>query len=131
MILRYFLAWFGMMAFAIVNGAVRDYAYKRQVGDLAARQVSTAILILLFAVYVRVFFLRWPLRSAGQAWVIGSMWFVMTEVFEFGIGLMTGRSWSELMHAYDLSAGQVWILIPLWVFAGPYVFFRFARSEHA
>ncbi|HSA77320.1 MAG TPA: hypothetical protein VLG72_00475, partial [Nitrospirota bacterium] len=71
----------------------------------------------------------WPIKSARQAWIIGGMWFLMTEVFEFGMGLAQGESWSELVYAYNVFAGQVWILIPLWVLVGPYLFFRFVQKE--
>ncbi len=124
MILKYFFAWFGMMALAIVNGGLRDFWYKSRLGDLPAHQISTVILIILLAGYIRFLVRIWPITSARQAWSIGVMWFLMTEVFEIGMGLMAGDSWSKLLHAYDIFSGQIWIFIPLWVLAGPYVFFR-------
>ncbi len=130
MILKYFLAWFGMMALAIVNGGAREFAYKPRVGDLAAHQISTVVLIVLLAGYIRFLTRVWPIGSARQAWTIGGMWFLMTEAFEIGMGLIAGDSWSKLFHTYNVFAGQVWIFIPLWVLAGPYVFFRnFNRNK--
>ena len=129
MILKYFIAWFGMMTLAILNGAVRDLAYKHAVGDLAAHQISTLMLLLLIAAYFRLLVRVWPVRSAGQAWVVGGMWLVMTEVFEFGVGRVAGHSWNELLSAYNLFKGQVWLFIPLWVFVGPYVVFRFVQAK--
>lgn len=129
MILKYFFAWFGMMMLAIINGGLRDFAYKPHVGDLPAHQISTVILIILFAGYFRFLAAVWPLRSASQAWVIGGMWFLMTEAFEFGVGQFGSDSWTTLLHAYNVFAGQVWIFIPLWVLIGPYVFFCFARGR--
>ncbi len=129
MILRYFFAWFGMMALAVVNGGLRDLAYRPKVGDPAAHQISTAVLIVLLAGYVRFLTRLWPIGSAKQAWIIGGMWFVMTEAFEFGIGLIAGEPWSSLLHAHNVFAGQVWIFVPLWVLVAPYVFFRLARRK--
>jgi len=130
MILRYFFAWFGMMLLAIVNGGIRDLAYKPYVGDLPAHQISTVILVVLFAGYFWFLSAIWPLRSASQAWVIGGMWLLMTEAFEFGVGrFVTGDSWGKLLDAYNVFAGQAWIFIPLWVLVGPYVFFRFVQPE--
>ncbi len=129
MILRYFFAWFGMMALAVVNGGLRDLAYRPKVGDPAAHQISTAVLIVLLAGYVRFLTRLWPIGSAKQAWIIGGIWFVMTEAFELGMGLIAGEPWSRLFHAYNVFAGQVWIFIPLWVLVGPYVFFRFAPRK--
>ncbi|HWR72126.1 MAG TPA: hypothetical protein VN604_03065 [Nitrospirota bacterium] len=130
MILKYFFAWFGMMVLAIINGGLRDLVYKPYVGDLAAHQISTVILILLFAGYFRFLITIWPLTFASQAWLIGGIWFLMTEIFEFGVGrYIEGESWSRLFQAYNIFAGQFWVLIPVWVLIGPYVFFRFVRSK--
>lgn len=130
MIFKYFFAWFGLMVLAIINGGFRDITYKSQVGDLAAHQISTVILIVLFAGYFRFLFNVWPIESATQAWTIGCIWFLMTEVFEFGMGrLIAGDSWSKLFYAYNVFAGQVWIFIPLWVLVGPYVFFRYVQRK--
>ncbi len=129
MVLKYFFAWFGMMVFAIVNGGLRELVYKRQVGDLAAHQISTVVLIVLLAGYMRFLTRHLPIGWAKQAWTIGGMWFLMTEVFEFGMGLVAGEPWSKLLHMYNVLAGQIWIFIPLWVLVGPYVFFRAAQRK--
>ncbi len=129
MILRYFLAWFGMMVLAIVNGGVRDFVYKSLVGDLAAHQISTVVLIVLLAGYMWFLTRIWIIESAKQALKIGVIWLLMTEAFEFGMGLLTGDSWNKLFHAYNVLAGQVWIFIPLWLLVGPYVFFRYIQPE--
>lgn len=129
MIFKYFLAWFGMMVLAIVNGGLRDFAYKAYVGDLPAHQISTVVLIVLLAGYIWLLTTIWPIRSARQARIIGGMWLLMTEIFEFGMGLAQGESWSELVYAYNVFAGQVWILIPLWVLVAPSLFFRVVQKE--
>ena len=126
MLIKYFLAWFGMMMLAILNGGFRDFAYKAHVGDLAAHQLSTASLLLLFAVFFWGLFKIWPIQTKRQSWVVGGMWFLMTLVFEFGMGrLLMDKSWGELLYMYHLFDGQVWLFIPLWVLIGPYVFFRY------
>jgi hypothetical protein len=129
MIFKYFFAWFVMMVLAIINGGLRDFAYKSLVGDLAAHQISTVVLVVLLAGYIWFLTRIWPIKSAAQAWIIGGMWFLMTEAFEFGMGLIAGDSWTKLLHAYNIFAGQVWIFIPLWVLMGPYVFFRYVQLK--
>ncbi|MFA6469743.1 MAG: hypothetical protein WCW35_12650 [Bacteroidota bacterium] len=127
MIWKYVIAWFGMMFLAIVNGIVRDFVYKQYVGDLSAHQISTLTLLLLFAPYICWLMRRWKLQSQSQAWIIGMIWFMMTEIFEFGLGIRRGLSTAELLHAYNVLEGQIWILIPLWVLVAPYVFYRYAQ----
>ena len=80
-----------MMVLAIVNGGIRDYAYKPYAGTLAAHQISTLTLIILMTGYFWFLTKTWPIQSANQAWIIGTMWFMMTEVFEFGMGLIGGK----------------------------------------
>ncbi len=129
MVLRYFLAWFGMMVLAIINGGLRDFTYESCVGDLPTHQISTVVLIVLLAGYVWFLTRIWPIKSKTQAWIVGGIWFLMTEAFEFGMGRLAGDSWSKLLQAYNIFAGQVWIFIPIWVLIGPYVFFRYVQSK--
>ena len=124
MVRKYLIAWLGMMMLAVLNGTVRDLGYKPLVGDLTAHQISTVTLLLLFAVYFWLLHKKWPLRSLQQAWLVGAVWFLLTELFEFGMGLSRGASWGEMLHAYNLAEGQVWIFIPLWVLIGPPLFHR-------
>ena len=125
MFVHYLIAWLGMMLLAVANGAVRDFTYRGWVGDFRAHQLSTVTLLLLFVGYFWALFTVWPLASAHQAWLIGSVWLVMTLAFEFGFGhWAAGQSWRQLLQAYHLHKGQLWPLIPLWVWIGPAIFFR-------
>ena len=48
----YLFAWFPMLILAILNGILRDLGYKKYIGDLAAHQLSTVSLLILFGVYI-------------------------------------------------------------------------------
>ena len=123
MLRKYALAWLGMMFLAIANGGLRDILYKQSLGDLAAHQLSTVLLLLLFAAYFRMLAVRWPLTSPSQAWSVGLIWLVLTLAFEFGFGhCIAGHSWARLCHDYNILAGRVWVFVPFWVLTGPVVF---------
>jgi hypothetical protein len=114
-----------MMVLAIANGAARDFLYKPQLGELVAHQVSTVILLLVFASYYWLLSVLWPVESATQAWIIGAMWLLMTAGFEVALGrLVSGHSWGRIFSEYNLLAGRLWLLVPLWTLVGPYVYFR-------
>jgi hypothetical protein len=124
MLLIYLIAWFSMMVLAIVNGIVRDLVYRKWIGEFRAHQLSTLTLLLLFAGDFWMLFTVWPLASYSQAWTVGTGWLAMTLAFEFGFGhWVSGQSWRQLWRAYRLHEGQLWLLIPLWVWIGPAVFF--------
>lgn len=129
LILKYILSWFGMMIIAIMNGTARDFIYGPLISDTAAHQVSTIILILLFAIYFYILTKKWPISSSHQAWLIGTIWLAMTLLFETVMGLfISGLTWKEILRYYNFFEGNLWILIPLWTFAGPYVFYRFQQA---
>ena len=63
---------------------------------------------------------RWPLTSTRDAGSIGAIWVALAVLFEFGFGhYVEGDSWAELLRNYDVTAGNLWILILLWISAGP------------
>ncbi len=54
---------------------------------------------------------------------------VMTIAFEFLFGrLVSGCSWNDLLHDYNLCAGRVWVLVLIWTAIAPYVFYRLRSS---
>lgn len=122
--LKYFLPWFPMLLLAIANGALREIVFKKYVSELAAHQLSTFSLLLLFAIYIGLIIKWMPPASANQAILVGLFWLALTLLFEFGFGRYRGSSWEKLFEDYNLLKGRLWILIPLWVAVAPYVFFK-------
>ena len=122
---RYFLAWFPMILIAVANGAVREAWLIPRLGEHAGRQVSTLLLIALFAVYIALIVRTWPFASNGQALAVGAMWLVLTLAFEFLLGrFVSGLSWQQMLAEYDLAAGRLWAVVPIWLGIAPYLFFR-------
>ena len=116
-----------MLLLAMANGMLRDLGYSKYTGPLLGHQVSTVILIILFAFYVQYTIRKFPPLSPSQAWSIGLFWLVLTLCFEFGFGLYRGRSWAMLLEDYNLRAGRIWILIPIWIMIAPSVFYSIHR----
>ena len=121
----YALSWIGMVAIAILNGAIREKAYGPFMGELPAHQLSTFIIILLFGAYIWVLTGTYPIESPTQALIIGVMWLVMTVIFEFVFGhFVMGHLWSGLLQNYNLFKGRVWSLVLIWASVAPYLFYR-------
>lgn len=132
MLLKYGIAWFGIMVLAVINGAVREALYKPYTGELPAHQIATAILFILITIYLYMLISVWPVKSASQAWKIGVLWLVMTLAFESIIGrFVSGSPWSRIFSDYNLLAGRVWVFIPLWMLTGPYVLSRKRTKQTA
>jgi hypothetical protein len=125
MILKYIIAWLAMPIIGIVNGAVREFTYKKALGELRAHQVSVASGIILFGLYVWILSLRWKIGSAAQAVAIGLIWLVLTIAFEFVFGhYVMHNPWSRLLHDYNILEGRIWVLVLLWITVAPYVFYK-------
>ena len=81
--------------------------------------LSGAVIVLL-ALYFWVSQRRWPLATRRDALSMGAIWVVLSVLFEFGFGhYVDDDSWEELLDNYDLTEGNLWILILLWIGVGP------------
>ncbi|MGK7897526.1 MAG: hypothetical protein AB4372_28885 [Xenococcus sp. (in: cyanobacteria)] len=121
----YILAWLGMVLLAIVNGIIRGKSYGQSMSELSAHQLSTLIAIILFGIYIFTLTRVFQIQSTTQAFTIGGIWLIMTVIFEFLFGhFVAGHSWSRLFMDYNILNGRVWVLVLLWVFISPFVFYR-------
>jgi hypothetical protein len=122
---RYLIAWFVLLAVAVINGVLRDFTYGKHVPELLAQQLSTVSGILLFGAVIHQFVRRWPPASGRQAISIGLFWMALTVAFEFlFFHYVAGHPWSVLLANYDIASGRLWPLILLWVAFAPYLFYR-------
>lgn len=96
---------------------------------MAANQISTISLIVLIGIYSWCVVKFIPPHSGRQTLSIGIIWSVLTLIFEFGFGLSTGNSLKQLLHAYNVFDGEVWIFIPLWIAIAPYVAFKITKTK--
>jgi hypothetical protein len=125
---RYLLAWLPMVVLAVANGALREAWLVPFLGAEKARQVSTLILIALFAIYLAIVFRIWPIGSARDAVLLGLAWLVLTLAFEFLLGFYASHlTLRQMLAEYNLAAGRLWALVPLWVAIAPYFIFRLHR----
>ncbi|NET40193.1 MAG: hypothetical protein F6K19_51045 [Cyanothece sp. SIO1E1] len=126
--IEYVLSWLPMVPIAIGNALLRKKLYGPGISSVRAHQISTLSLIVFITVYVWLIFLVWPLESSGQAWLFGVWWMMLTVVFEFAFGrFVVGYSWSKLFSEYNLLAGNIWILIPIWVATVPILIFEISN----
>ena len=123
-VLIYLVSWLGMMVIAILNGIVREGTYGCYKTELSAHQLSTLIDILLLGIFVWALTGIYPIKSSTQAICIGSMWVIMTVVFEFSFGhWVIGHPWNKLFKDYNLLKGRIWLLLLVWIALSPYVFY--------
>lgn len=121
---HYILAWFPMLVIAILNGAARDFLYKEKLGDMKAHQVSTITGIVIFTFYVYLIDWLWPFTSASQSLLVGTLWVLMTIIFEFGFGhYIMKNPWKKLLYDYNILEGRIWSLFLLFLFLIPWTIY--------
>ena len=124
------IAWIGGISIAIINAAIRTYLFLPNTNELTAHQLSSLTMILIFAAYFYGLNKRWPITSENQALMIGTIWLVLTILFEFVFGhYVMGHTWSRLLHDYNIFAGRLWSLVLLWNFIGPYIIYQIGKSN--
>lgn len=115
--------WLGLAVLAILNAGVREVFVAPVAGDYWGHVTSTVTFIAALSVVSYLYFTRYTEHSVRELVAIGSMWFVMTVLFEFGFGhYVMGNTWEALLRDYNVLAGRVWVLVLLALLVAPVVF---------
>lgn len=120
--IKYFLYWLPMIIIAFANVTLRELWIVRYFNEFLSSQLSTITLILFCAIYIWLILPYLNLQNSGEAFLIGMIWVVLTVAFEFALGRLTNKSWSELFQAYNILAGRIWLLFLLCLLLFPYLF---------
>jgi hypothetical protein len=116
-----FLTWFGFAMVAVTGGIIRVTLLEPRLGEHLANVIETLGLTILLAgaVWVAVPWLAPDLRERDLR-RLGIFWLGLTLAFEFLFGhFVDGADWSALLSNYDVTAGRLWILVPLTMWLGP------------
>jgi hypothetical protein len=127
--LKYFLLWLPMPVIAIMNAAIRELLFVKNFSEQTAHKLSTLTIIIFLGIYIYFILDKWRLESLPQAVLTGLLWMVLTVVFEFSIGFAGNKEFSEMIKAYDVTTGNLWILVPLFMFAAPVIYFKFIQQS--
>lgn len=117
------LGLWGLLAgLGILNGILRVSLLSPHLGQTLALPLSgiTLALFILLLVWATLPWLG-ALRAA-QYWQVGGLWLLLTVLFELAFGrLVGGKSWAELLQAYDVTQGNLWLLVLLTIACAPWL----------
>jgi len=126
--IRPVIAWLAILVLAFVNGTLREFALVPALGQRAAYMASGLLLSAVILV-VAIALGRWlRLDTAARAMRIGFLWLGLTLVFEFGLGIVQGRSWADMLMPYTFKDGNIWPLVLAVVLFAPLVALRARRT---
>lgn len=114
--------WALLVVLAIGNGFIREKWLIAALGSSAAQPVSGLVLSLLILVLAWLTVPWFGNLSRPWYWLIGTIWLLFTVVFEFAFGyFIVGDSWRELLQAYDLTTGNLWVVVLVVTAVAPYL----------
>ena len=111
MIRKSILIWLLISILAILNAGLREKILNPSIGPTYALLASGIILIVLIFI---VSFLLIPKLGKGTSktyWLIGALWVILTIAFETGVNFIVGNNSSEIVKAYDITTGNLWLLV--------------------
>lgn len=113
------LMWLLLAVVMFANGTVRALVLQPRLGEHLARQVATGTGILVVFVFAFVLVRLLDGSNTADLWRVGAIWLVLTLLFEFGLGYVTGMSWEAMLADYDVREGRLWPLIPAAALVAP------------
>ena len=114
------LAWLLLAVVMFTNGAVRVFVWQPWLGEHLARQLATGLGVLIVFGVAFLFVRGLEAPSAVGLLRVGALWLVLTLLFEFGLGYITGMSWEAMLADYDILKGRLWPLIPTAALVAPW-----------
>ncbi|MGE5305823.1 MAG: hypothetical protein ACM3TN_21125 [Alphaproteobacteria bacterium] len=121
-LLKAIVLWLVLVVLAILNGTLRQEVLVPMLGDSVGLSISGVTLSVAIFL-VSWFALPWygPLPSSHY-WIIGLVWLLMTVLFEFGFGhFIAHKSWPQLLQAYNVSQGNLWIVVLIATVVSPWL----------
>ena len=121
MLKKSILIWLSIIPLAILNGGFRETYLISWVGENYAEPISGFILCLLIFIVSLIFIPRLGKGKPKTYWAMGGLWVALTIVVEIIIGLTMGNTMTELLNAYDITTGNLWLLVVLFTGITPWL----------
>jgi len=119
-LIKSFLIWLLFIPLAIANGALRDRALLRALGDTPARAISSLTLSILILGLTVLLVKRLGVDTRAGYLVVGGFWLVLTLLFELSFFvLLMGHPMDELLMDYDIFRGRLWLMVLVTTFFAP------------
>ena len=127
MIKKSILIWLSIIPLAILNGGLREAFLSPQLGESCSQPISGIILCLLIFIVSFIFIPRIGKGEQIIYWKIGLLWIVLTVAFETVFGLAMGNSFCELLKAYDITTGNLWLIVVVFIGITPWLIAKIKR----
>ena len=120
-----FASWLVILICAVGNGGLREALLVPSFGEPFALPVSGVLLCIVIVAVSFLLVSRMGRLGTSQCLYVGSLWLVLTLLFEFGFSRLVQRqSWQQLLDAYTFKEGNLWPLVLVVTFIAPLLVIR-------
>ncbi len=118
---RLLLTWLLLAVLMPLNGALREFGFKKLMPVAAAEVLSVVTGIVLILLTTKLLF-RIPASTEGRQLAIYAVILVgLTIAYEFGIGIAGGQSLRAMLENYAIWKGRLWPLVLVALAATPWI----------
>lgn len=121
MVKKSLLIWLAIIPLAILNGGLREMVIVRLIDAKYALPLSGVLLCLMIFILCYALIPKIGKGIAMSYLIIGLLWIELTISFEFALGLLMGSSLDELITAYDITTGNLWLVVVLFTGVAPWL----------
>lgn len=121
------LIWLVITPLAILNGALREIIFIPALGEQLAYPVSGLLLCLFIFIVSYILIPKLGKGTGGTYIKIGIIWILATIIFETVYGLLAGWTLDELLNAYNITTGNLWLLIVIFIGFTPWFIAKIRR----
>jgi hypothetical protein len=127
MIKKSMLIWLSFTPLAILNGGLRQYVLEPQLGETIAGILSVIILCLLIFIVSFIFIPKLGFGNKRTYLLIGIIWVFSTIIFETIFGIAMGLPITEIIQAYNIATGNLWLVVILFIGITPIIIAKMKR----
>ena len=111
--------WFLIAFTESVHGTLRRLFLVPQIGEKLSHQIGVVIGSVLFFI-IAWLCIRWiGLGSYRQQLQVGTLWVVLTLIFEFSLGYLFGYSLERILSDYNIAEGGLMLFGVLFMILAP------------
>ena len=127
MLLKSILIWISIIPLAILNGGLRQKILDPLFGEKFANPISGLILCILIFFVSLIFIPRLGKGNTRIYLIMGIIWVSLTIIFETILGLFMGNTFKEIINAYNVTTGNLWLIVVVFMGIVP---FLVAKIKH-
>jgi len=129
MIIKSFLIWLAIIPLAFLNGVLREMVINPIIGAEYGHPISCFSLCLFIFIICLFSIPRIGRGTAKTYLTIGLCWMLLTILFESCLELQSGNTFAGVIKTYDISTGNLWLLVVLFVGIAPRLTAKMKKLE--